>query len=165
MRDQLSQQRRDLPGVEVNKEYVFEGFNGKQTLSELFDGRSQLLVYHFMFGPDWEAGCPGCSFWADNFNGIIVHLNHRDVTMMVISRVPFDKLSEYQKRMGGILNRYLPLIQISISITTFLLHKKNDQKKAFYNYVEQDTPSPDREGVSIFFKDQSGRIFYTYLDL
>ena len=73
---------------------------------------------------------------------------------MVISRVPFDKLSEYQKRMGGILNRYLPLIQISISITTFLLHKKNDQKKAFYNYVEQDTPSPDREGVSIFFKDQ-----------
>ena len=72
MRDQLSQQRRDLPGVEVNKEYVFEGFNGKQTLSELFDGRSQLLVYHFMFGPDWEAGCPGCSFWADNFNGIIV---------------------------------------------------------------------------------------------
>src|ERR687887_2719546 len=78
LRDQLSQQRRDLPWVAVNKEYVFEGQNRKQTLSELFDGRSQLIVYHFMFVPSWNAGCPSCSFWADNFNGIIMHLNQRD---------------------------------------------------------------------------------------
>lgn len=100
LRDQLSQQRRDLPWVAVNKEYVFEGQNEKQTLSELFDGRSQLLVYHFMFDPNWKAGCPNCSFWADNFNGIIVHLNQRDVTMIAVSRTPYSKLAAYQKRMG-----------------------------------------------------------------
>src|SRR4051812_12650771 len=100
LRDKLSQQRRDLPWVAVNKEYVFEGQNGKQTLSELFDGRSQLLVYHFMFDPSWEAGCPNCSFWADNFNEIIVHLNQRDVTMIAVSRAPYSKLVAYQKRMG-----------------------------------------------------------------
>ena len=80
LRDQLSQQRRDLPWEAVDKEYIFDGPDGKQTLPELFDGRSQLIVYHFMFGPDWEAGCPHCSRWADNFNGIVVHLNQRDVT-------------------------------------------------------------------------------------
>ena len=81
-RDQLNQTRRDLPWVRVDKEYVFDGPNGKQTLSELFSGKSQLIVYHFMYGPDWEAGCPSCSFWADNFNNIIIHLNQRDVTMI-----------------------------------------------------------------------------------
>src|SRR5437899_6439749 len=100
-RDQLSQQRRDLPWMAVNKEYVFEGPNGKQTLSELFDGKSQLIVYHFMFDPSWEAACLHCSFWADNFNGIIVHLNQRDVTMIAISLAPYDKLAAYEKRMGG----------------------------------------------------------------
>ncbi len=99
LRDQLSQQRRDLPWVAVNKEYVFEGPNGKQTLSELFDGRSQLIVYHFMFDPSWEAACLLCSFWADNFNGIIVHLNQRDVTMIAVSRAPYSKLAAYRKRM------------------------------------------------------------------
>src|SRR6478609_9954692 len=81
-RDELSRQRRELPWVKVDKPYVFDGPQGKETLSELFDGRSQLIVYHFMFGPDWDAGCKHCSFWADNFDKIIVHLNHRDVTMV-----------------------------------------------------------------------------------
>ena len=97
LRDQLSQQRRDLPWVAVNKEYVFEGRNGKQTLSDLFDGRSQLIVYHFMFDPSWDEGCLHCSFWADNFNGIIVHLNHRDVTMIAVSRAPYSKLASTKK--------------------------------------------------------------------
>ena len=100
LRDQLSQQRRDLPWVAVNKEYVFEGRNGKQTLSELFDGRSQLIVYHFMFDPSWDEGCLHCSFWADNFNGIIVHLNQRDVTMIAISRAPYNKLAAVPKTDG-----------------------------------------------------------------
>jgi predicted dithiol-disulfide oxidoreductase (DUF899 family) len=100
LRDKLSQQQCDLPWVAVNKEYVFEGKNGKQTLSEHFDGRSQLIVYHFMFDPSWSAGYPSCSFWADNFNGIIVHLNRRDVTMVAISHAPYSKLAAYQKRMG-----------------------------------------------------------------
>src|SRR5579863_1886426 len=84
LRDELSQQRRDLPWEAVDKQYVFEGPNGKQTLAELFDGRSQLVIYHFMFGPAWEAGCPVCTFWADNFNNIIAHLNDRDVTMIAV---------------------------------------------------------------------------------
>ncbi len=100
LRDQLSQQRRDLPWVAVNKEYVFEGPNGRQTLSELFDGRSELIVYHFMFDPSWEAACLHCSFWADNFNGIIVHLNQRDVTMIAVSRASYSKLAEYPEANG-----------------------------------------------------------------
>src|SRR5579864_9086280 len=100
LRDELSQQRRELPWEVVTKRYVFDGPNGKQTLPELFDGRSQLIVYHFMFDPSWEAGCPHCSFWADNFNGIIAHLKQRDVTMIAVSRAPFSKLAAYQKRMG-----------------------------------------------------------------
>src|ERR1700719_176552 len=100
LRAELSQQRRDLPWEAVNKEYVFEGPNGKQTLPELFDGRSQLIVYHFMFDPSWDAGCAHCSFWADNFNGIVVHLKHRDVTMIAVSRAPHSKLAAYEQRMG-----------------------------------------------------------------
>ena len=100
LRDQLSQERRELPWERVDKNYVFDGPGGKETLAQLFDGRSQLVVYHFMFDPDWDAGCPHCSFWADNFNGIPVHLNHRDVTMVAISRAPLAKLEAYRKRMG-----------------------------------------------------------------
>src|ERR1700730_1443938 len=100
LRDELSRQRRELPWEAVNQEYILEGPNGKQTLPELFDGRSQLIVYHFMFDPNWDAGCPHCSFWADNFNQIIVHLNHRDVTMIAVSRAPYSKLAAYEKRMG-----------------------------------------------------------------
>ena len=100
LRDQLSQQRRDLPWVKVDKEYVFEGINGRESLADLFAGRTQLIVYHFMFGPDWDEGCPSCSFWADNYDGIIQHLNHRDVTMVTVSRAPLDRLEDYRKRMG-----------------------------------------------------------------
>jgi predicted dithiol-disulfide oxidoreductase (DUF899 family) len=99
-RDKLNQNRRELPWVRVDKEYVFEGPNGKHSLSELFSGKSQLIVYHFMYAPDWEAGCPNCSFWADNFNNIIIHLNQRDVSMIAVSRAPYNKISTYQKRMG-----------------------------------------------------------------
>ena len=88
----LVKRGRKLPWVKVEKEYVFNAPNGKETLTELFDGRSQLLVYHFMFDPSWEEGCKSCSFWADNYNDIIVHLNHRDVTMATISRAPLEKL-------------------------------------------------------------------------
>src|SRR5579864_2941556 len=101
LRDQLSQQRRELPWERVDKQYIFEGPNGsKETLADLFAGRSQLVIYHFMFGPDWEQGCPSCSFWADNFNGVIIHLNHRDVTFAAISHAPIDKLAAFKQRMG-----------------------------------------------------------------
>jgi predicted dithiol-disulfide oxidoreductase (DUF899 family) len=100
LRDELSRARRELPWVRVDKTYVFEGANGKATLADLFEGRSQLIVYHFMFDPAWEAGCKSCSFWADNFNGIIVHLNHRDASMVAISQAPYQKLASYRVRIG-----------------------------------------------------------------
>ncbi|MFI4867263.1 MAG: DUF899 family protein, partial [Steroidobacterales bacterium] len=96
LRDRLSEERRALPWVKVEKQYVFDGLNGKVTLAQLFGGSSQLMVYHFMFGPDWEAGCPSCSFWADNFNGITVHLKHRDIQLVAISRAPVEKLEAYR---------------------------------------------------------------------
>ena len=100
LRDQLSQERRELPWVKVEKDYVFNGSDGQETLSDLFAGRSQLIVYHFMYGPDWQAGCPGCSFWADNFDGTVVHLNHRDISLVTVSRASLDQLEAYKKRMG-----------------------------------------------------------------
>ena len=163
LRDQLSQQRRDLPWVAVNKKYVFEGQNGKQTLSELFDGRSQLIVYHFMFDPSWEAGCLHCSFQADNFNEIIVHLNHRDVTMIAVSRAPYGKLAEYQKRMGWDFKWVSSYdtdfnFDYHVSFTPEELAKK----EAFYNFISQDPLTSEREGTSVFYKDTTDRVFHTY---
>src|SRR6202050_229819 len=100
LRDELSRQRRELPWEKVEKQYVFDGPNGKQTLADLFDGSSQLLVYHFMFGPEWKEGCPSCSFAMDHTDGMLVHLAQRDVTFTAISRVPFDKIETFKKPMG-----------------------------------------------------------------
>jgi len=163
LRDQLSQQQRDLPWVAVNKEYTFEGRDGKQTLSELFDGRSQLIVYHFMFNPSWEAGCPSCSFWADNFNGIIVHLNQRDVTMIAVSRAPYSKLVEYQDRMGWDFKWVSSHdTDFNFDYNVSFTPEEFSKKEAFYNFDTQDPFSPEREGVSIFYKDPAGRVFHTY---
>jgi predicted dithiol-disulfide oxidoreductase (DUF899 family) len=100
LRDELSQRRRDLPWEAVAKEYVFEGPAGKETLADLFNGSSQLIVYHFMFNPAWEAGCPHCSFWADNFDHLPIHLKQRDISFVAIGRAPYAKLEAYRRRMG-----------------------------------------------------------------
>ena len=163
LRDKLGQQQRDMPWVLVDKKYLFDGPNGKQTLSDLFDGRSQLIVYHFMYDPNWDAGCPSCSFWADNFNGIVVHLNQRDVTMIAVSKAPYSKIGEYKKRMGWNFKWVSSYdndfnFDYHVSFTPEELSKK----KAFYNYNLQDTHSPEREGVSVFYKDTAGHVFHTY---
>jgi len=98
--DKLAALRRELPWVKVDKGYVFEGPEGKESLADLFADNRQLIVYHFMFGPDWDEGCPSCSFWADNYNGINIHLQHRDVTLIAVSRAPSEKLQAYRERMG-----------------------------------------------------------------
>lgn len=163
LRDQLSQQRRDLPWVAVNKEYIFEGPNGRQTLSELFDGRSQLIVYHFMFDPSWEAGCLHCSFWADNFNGIIVHLSQRDVTMIAVSRASYSKLAAYQKRMGWDFKWVSSCdTDFNFDFHVSFIPEVLAEKEAFYNFIAQDPHSSEREGVSVFYKDRAGRVFHTY---
>jgi predicted dithiol-disulfide oxidoreductase (DUF899 family) len=163
LQDQLTQQRRNLPWEAVTKEYVFDGENGKQTLAELFNGRSQLVVYHFMFAPHWEAGCPHCSRWADNFNGIIIHLNQRDVTMVAISRAPYSKLAAYRKRMGWSFN------WVSSHETAFnfdyrvsFTPEESAKKEAFYNFAVQNPENSDLAGVSVFYKDPAGRVFHTY---
>ena len=163
LRDKLGQQQRDMPWVLVDKKYLFDGPNGKQTLSDLFDGRSQLIVYHFMYDPNWDAGCPSCSFWADNFNGIVVHLNQRDVTMIAISKAPYSKIGEYKKRMGWNFKWVSSYdndfnFDYHVSFTP----EELSEKKAFYNYSFQDTHSPEREGVSVFYKDTAGHVFHTY---
>ena len=163
LRDKLGQQQRDMPWVSVDKEYLFVGPNGKQTLSDLFDGRTQLIVYHFMYDPNWDAGCPSCSFWADNFNGIVVHLNQRDVTMIAVSRAPYSKIEEYKKRMGWNFKWVSSYdndfnFDYHVSFTP----KELSEKKAFYNYNFQDTHSPEREGVSVFYKETADHVFHTY---
>ena len=163
LRDALSRQRRDLPWEAVTKSYIFEGADGRRSLPELFDGRSQLVVYHFMFGPDWEAGCPHCSHWADNFNGIIVHLNHRDVTMVAVSRAPYGKLAAYRKRMGWTFNWYSSFdSDFNFDLNVSFKPEEAAAGKAFYNFAMQDPDASEREGVSVFFKDAAGKVFHTY---
>jgi predicted dithiol-disulfide oxidoreductase (DUF899 family) len=163
LRDQLNQERRDLPWEAVEKDYVFEGPDGKMTFPALFEGRSQLVLYHFMFGPDWDAGCPHCSRWADNFNGIIVHLNQRDVTLVAVSRAPYAKLAAYKKRMGWGFKWFSSFgSDFNFDYYVSFTPEEVAKREAFYNYVVQRQPASEREGVSVFFKDGQGRIFHTY---
>lgn len=162
-REELSQERRQLPWEAVTKEYWFNGPDGRESLSDLFADRSQLIVYHFMFAPEWKAGCPHCSFWADNFNAIITHLNQRDVTMVAISRAPYSKLAAYQKRLGWTF-KWLSSGETSFNFDYQASFAADElaKKQALYNFELQDPGSSEREGVSVFLKDASGRIFHTY---
>jgi predicted dithiol-disulfide oxidoreductase (DUF899 family) len=163
LRDALSQQRRELPWEAVDREYVFEGPNGKTNLPDLFDGRSQLIIYHFMFDPDWEAGCPHCSFWADNFNPIILHLNQRDVTMIAVSRAPYRKLAAYEKRMGWNFKWVSSFgSDFNFDYHVSFTPEEVANKKAFLNFAIQDPHGTEHQGVSVFYKDPEGSVFHTY---
>jgi len=161
-RDKLSAERRALPWEPVTKEYAFEGPQGRQSLADLFDGRSQLVVYHFMFAPEWDAGCPHCSHWADSFDRPIVHLNHRDVTMIAVSRAPYAKLAAYRSRMGWTF-KWVSSHGSDFNYDFHVSFTPQDLKKksAVYNF-DQDPGFTDREGISVFYKDKKGRIFRTY---
>jgi predicted dithiol-disulfide oxidoreductase (DUF899 family) len=163
LRDELSQRRRELPWEAVDKNYVFEGPHGKEALTDLFEGRSQLVIYHFMFDPSWDAGCPHCSFWADNFNGTIVHLNQRDTTMIAVSHAPYGKLAAYEKRMAWNF-KWLSSFGTDFNFDYHVSFTPEEvrNKTAFYNFAIQPTPGTDAPGVSVFYRDQSGRVFHTY---
>jgi len=163
MRDELSKAVQALPWEKVEKSYTFEGPRGKESLADLFEGRSQLVVYHFMFTPDWDAGCPHCSFWADNFDPVIVHMNQRDVTMVAISRAPYAKLAAYEKRMGWKF-KWLSSHGTDFNYDLNVSFTDEDRKagRAFFNFKEGDPGFSDREGMSVFYKDESGGIFHTY---
>lgn len=162
LRDQLSRDRRALPWVRVEKPYRFDGPGGQETLAQLFGSRSQLVVYHFMFAPEWAEGCRHCSFWADHFDGMGVHLNHRDVTMVVVSRAPLAKIEQFRQRMGWRFK------WVSSHDTDFnddyhvsFTPEGLQSGKVFYNYRQTDEDVTDREGVSVFYKDARG-VFHTY---
>ena len=165
MRDRINAERLALPWVKVDKDYVFNTPTGHKTLSELFDGRSQLVIYHFMFGPDWEAGCPGCSFLADHLDGAIVHLNNHDVSFVCVSRAPLDKIEAYKRRMGW----HFPWVSSFGSDFNFDYHVSFTKEElaagpVFYNYRETPAENAHDElpGLSSFYRDADGTVFHTY---
>lgn len=165
MRDRINAERLALPWVKVDKDYAFTTPTGRKTLAELFDGRSQLVIYHFMFGPDWEAGCPGCSFLADHLDGAIVHLNNHDVSFVCVSRAPLDKIEAYKRRMGW----KFPWISSFGSDFNFDYHVSFTKEElaagpVFYNYRETPAEQAHDElpGLSSFYRDADGTVFHTY---
>ncbi len=163
LRDQLSAERRKLPWVKVNKNYVFDAPGGKVTLADLFAGRSQLVIYHFMFGPDWQEGCPSCSFVSDHVEGALPHLAARDVTMVMVSRAPLTKIEAFKKRMGWRF-RWVSSYGGDFNTDFHVSFTKEEmaQGKVNYNYTMQDFPSAEAPGLSIFYKDAAGDVFHTY---
>jgi predicted dithiol-disulfide oxidoreductase (DUF899 family) len=158
-RDAVSAERRALPWVKVDKQYVFDGPNGKQTLADLFDGRSQLVVYHFMFGPEWKEGCPSCSFVMDHTDGMLLHLAQRDVTFTAISRAPFEKIEAFKKRMGWRF-KWLSSNGSDFNLDYHVSFPKGE--KVYYNFHMTEFPSDEGPGISVFYKDRDGQIFHTY---
>jgi predicted dithiol-disulfide oxidoreductase (DUF899 family) len=162
-RDALSAARRQLPMVKVDKKYVFDGPNGNETLADLFDGRSQLIVYHFMLGPDWEEGCKSCSYLADHFDGANWHLPHRDVTLVVVSRAPLSKIDAYKKRMGWRF-KWVSSYGNDFNFDYHVSFSKEEEKKGevYYNYEKAEFLSDELPGLSVFYKNGEGDIFHTY---
>ena len=161
--DQLAAERRALPWVKVEKNYVFDAPSGKATLAELFAGRSQLVIYHFMFGPDWQEGCPSCSFVSDHFDGALAHLAARDVTMVAISRAPLAKIEAFKKRMGWRF-QWVSSYGGDFNADSHVSFTEEEiaQGKVNYNYTMQEFPSAEAPGLSVFYKDADGVVFHTY---
>lgn len=160
LREKLAEERRALPWVKVEKDYVFDTPDGRVTLGELFAGRSQLIVQHFMFGADWNEGCPSCSFWSDNFNGIDVHLAHRDTSFVVVSRGPVDKLEAYRKRMGWTF-RWVSSLNNDFNFD-YGVSFPPDEKEPKYNLDTQAPYGQEAPGLSAFRRGEGGAIYRTY---
>lgn len=165
LRDKLNQERLAMPWLAVDKDYTFDTPDGHKSLSDLFEGRSQLIVYHFMLGPDWKAGCPGCSFLSDHVDGALPHLNNHDVTWVAVSRAPLAKIEAYKNRMGW----YFPWVSSAESDFNFDFHvsfTEDDlaRDKIIYNFTAIDPAKGNDElpGLSAFYRDETGAIFHTY---
>ena len=163
-RDALSRKRRELPWEKVEKKYVFDTPDGKQSLADLFGGKSQLIIYHFMLGPGWEAGCPSCSYLADHFDGAVIHLAQRDVSFVVVSRAPLSEIEAFKRRMGwrfkwvsSFGTHFNPDYQVSVT------PQEKAGGKVMYNFeFIENFPSEERPGASAFYKNQKGEVFHTY---
>jgi predicted dithiol-disulfide oxidoreductase (DUF899 family) len=163
LHDQIARERRALPWERIEKDYVFDAPEGRRTLADLFEDRHQLLVQHFMFGPEWEQGCPSCSFMADHTDGMNVHLAHRDIMMVAISRAPLADIETFRQRMGwqfkwvssygSDFNR-----DFAVSFTP----EEQARGEVYYNYGMRPFLSEELPGVSVFYKDDAGDVFHTY---
>jgi len=162
-RDALSAARRQLPMVKVEKNYVFDGPKGKETLADLFEDRNQLIVYHFMLGPGWGEGCKSCSFLADHFDGANFHLPQRDVTFVVISRAPLSEINVYKKRMGWRF-KWVSSRANDFNFDYHVSATDEEQKKGkvYYNYATKELFSEEMPGLSVFYKHENGEVFHTY---
>jgi predicted dithiol-disulfide oxidoreductase (DUF899 family) len=163
LRDQISAERRALPWVKVEKTYVFDTAEGRKTLADLFGGRSQLIVQHFMFAPDWEAGCVGCSFGADHADAAYRHLRHHDVAYVAVARAPLEKLLAYKKRMGWSFD-FASSAGSDFNYDFNVSFRKEDlaKGKVSYNYAMIETRMEDLPGDSVFYKNEAGDVFHTY---
>lgn len=161
--DALGAERRALPWVRVTKEYVFDAPGGWRTLADLFDGRSQLIVNHFMLGPGWKEGCVGCSFGADHLDGALVHLAHRDVTLVAVSRAPLAEIEAFRKRMGWRFD-WVSSYSSEFNRDFHVSFTEDDMTngKVFYNYEMREFQCEDLPGTSVFYQDEKGDIFHTY---
>jgi len=162
-KDELNRLRRALPWERIDKTYVFEGPDGQQTLAELFGAKSQLFIYHFMFGPEDQEGCPHCSFWADHYDGAGLHLPHRDVSFVVVSRAPFDNIERFKRRMGWRFKWVSSAnTDFNYDLGVSFLPDQLERGALLYNVGTANPGMPDREGASVFYKDGSGEVFHTY---
>jgi len=162
-RDALSKKRRALPWVKVEKSYLFDTADGKRTLAQLFGNKSQLIVYHFMLGPDWEAGCPSCSYLADHFDGAAVHLAQRDVSFVVVSRAPLPQIEKFKRRMGWKFEWVSSFgSDFNFDYQVSATPEEKSSGKAMYNYELTEFPSEERPGASVFYKNEKGEVFHTY---
>ena len=160
LRDELARERRELPWERVDKQYVFEAPEGRVTLADLFGRHGQLIVQHFMFGPDWNEGCPSCSFWADNFNGIDVHLAHRDTAFVLVSRAPLAKLEAYRKRMGWTF-RWVSSLGNDFNFDYRVSFKPGEQAIE-YNFDTIKPHGEENPGLSAFRRGDDGAVYRTY---
>lgn len=163
LRDDLSRRRRALPWERVDKRYLFQGPEGQETLESLFAGRSQLIVYHFMFGPDWERGCKSCSFWADHFDGMLPHLAARDTTLVAISRGPLDKLQAQARRLGWRF-KWVSSAGSDFNFDYDVSFRSEEPQgdKDRYNYAPRTIASSELPGISVFYRDAEGAVYHTY---
>lgn len=163
LRDELSRARRDLPWEKVEKAYAFEGPAGRENLADLFDGKSQLLVDHFMFGADWEEGCPSCSLMADHIDPAVVHLSQRDVAFVAISRAPLEKIAAFKARMGWSFKWVSSApSDFNTDYGVSFSPEAIEAGEVEYNYAPTRFPSTEAPGLSAFYKDGSGQVFHTY---
>jgi predicted dithiol-disulfide oxidoreductase (DUF899 family) len=162
LRDELSRQRRELPWEKVEKQYIFEAPDGNVTLADLFGKRSQLAIYHFMFGPGWSEGCPSCSYLADHFDGMTIHLANRDVTFAVVSRAPIAEIEAFKKRMGWRFKWVSSFgSDFNYDYHVSFAAEERAKGKVQYNYAEMQFPSEEGPGLSVFAKN-GNEVFHTY---